>query len=145
MPGDYYISALFSPSGEAAGRTGYPPTYYPGTPSAAEARRITVRLGDEAQNINLNLVSARYAVISGTVLNSLNAPVKPSLHLSPADPAGAPVGPGTTSADGTFTIRHVPPGDYRLRIYGAGSSSGVPEFASMPVVVGGDDVTGSWW
>ena len=142
MPGDYYISAVFSPSGEAAGRTGYPPTYYPGTPSAAEARRIAVRLGDEAQNVNLNLVSARYAVISGTVLNSLNAPVRPLLHLSPADPAGTPVGPGTTSADGTFTVRHVPPGEYRMRIYGVESSAGVPEFASMPVVVGGDDVTG---
>lgn len=141
-PGDYYISALLSPPGEAAGRTGYPPAYYPGTASAAEARRITVRLGEEAQNINLNLVSARYAVISGTVLNSLNAPVRPSLSLSPADPASAPVGPGTTAADGTFAVRHVPPGEYRLRVYGAQSSSGVPEFASMPVVVGGDDVTG---
>ena len=141
-PGDYYISALFSPSGEAAGRTGYPPAYYPGTVSAAEARRITVRLAEEAQNINLNLVSARYAVISGTVLNSLNAPVRPSLNLSPADPAGAPVGPGTTAADGTFAVRHVPPGEYRLRVFGAQSSSGVPEFASVPLVVGGDDVTG---
>ena len=40
-PGDYYVSALYSPPGESAGRTGYPPTYYPGTASAAEARRIT--------------------------------------------------------------------------------------------------------
>jgi Carboxypeptidase regulatory-like domain len=141
-PGDYYVSALFSPSGESAGRTGYLPTYYPGTASAAEARRVTMRLGEEAQNINLNLVTARYAVVSGTVLNSLNAPVKASLQLSTADPSGMPVGPGTTAADGTFAFRHVPPGEYRLRVYGAQSSSGVPEFASMPVVVGGDDVAG---
>ena len=87
-PGDYYVSALFSPSGESAGRTGYLPTYYPGTASAAEARRVTLRLGEEAQNINLNLVTARYAVVSGTVLNSLNAPVKASLQLSTADPSG---------------------------------------------------------
>ena len=141
-PGDYYVSALFSPSGESAGRTDYLPTYYPGTASPAEARRITLRLGEEAQNINLNLVTARYAVVSGTVLNSLNAPVKTSLQLSTPDPSGMPVGPGTTAADGTFAFRHVPPGEYRLRVYGAQSSSGVPEFASTPVVVGGDDVTG---
>ena len=141
-PGDYYVSALFSPSGESAGRTDYLPTYYPGTAAAAEARRVTLRLGEEAQNVNLNLVTARYAVVSGTVLNSLNAPVKASLQLSTADPSALAVGPGTAAADGTFAFRHVPPGEYRLRVHGAQSSSGVPEFASMPVVVGGDDVAG---
>src|SRR6185436_17976210 len=117
-------------------------TYYPGTASASEARRMTLRLGEEAQNINLNLVTARYASVSGTVLSSLNAPVKASLQLSTADPSGLAVGPGTTAADGTFAFRHVPPGEHRLRVYGAQSSSGVPEFASMPLVVAGDDVTG---
>jgi hypothetical protein len=52
-PGDYYVSALYSPPGEPAGRTGYPPTYYPGTAAAADARRITVRPGEEAQDISL--------------------------------------------------------------------------------------------
>ena len=141
-PGDYYLSALFSPSGEAASRTGYPPTYYPGTLSAADARRIALRLGEEAQNVNLNIVSARYAVVSGTVLSSQNAPVRASVHLSTTDPSGEPVSPGTTSADGTFAFPHVPPGDYRLRIYGGQSPGGVPEFASLPVTVSGEDVTG---
>jgi protocatechuate 3,4-dioxygenase beta subunit len=141
-PGDYYVSALYSPPGESAGRTGYPPTYYPGTASAAEARRITVRLGDEAQNINMNLVSAHYVSVSGTVLNSLNVPVKTSLNLSATDPSAAPVGPAVTSPDGRFTFSHVPPGEYSLRVFGAQSSSGVAEFASTPVTVGGDDVSG---
>lgn len=141
-PGDYYVSAVFSPSGEAAGRVDYLPTYYPGTASPSEARRITVRLGEEADNINVNLVIAGFASVSGRVLTSLNAPVKASLQLSTADPSGLAVGPATASADGTFAFRHVPPGEYRLRVYGAQSSSGTAEFASVPVVVGGDDVTG---
>jgi carboxypeptidase family protein len=141
-PGDYYVSALFSPSGEAAGRTDYLPTYYPGTASPAEARRITVRLGEEADNINVNLVIASFAVVSGRVLNSQNAPVRASLQLSSADPSAMAVGPGTTGLDGTFAFRHVPPGEYRLRVYGAQSASGTPEFASVPVVVGGDDAAG---
>jgi len=133
---------VFSPSGEAAGRVAYLPTYYPGTASPSEARRIAVRLGEEADNINVNLVIASFASVSGRVLNSLNAPVKASLQLSTADPSGLAVGPATASADGTFAFRHVPPGEYRLRVYGAQSSPGPAEFASVPVVVGGDDVAG---
>ena len=141
-PGDYYVSALFSPSGEAAGRIDYLPTYYPGTASPAEARRITLRLGEEADNINVNLVIGSFASVSGRMLNSQNAPVKGSLQLSTADPSGLAVGPATAAADGTFSFRHVSPGEYRLRVYGAQSSSGTAEFASVPVVVGGDDITG---
>ena len=141
-PGDYYVSAVFSPSGQGAARTDYLPTYYPGTASAAQARRITVRLGEEADNINVNLVVARFSVVSGTVLSSLNAPVKTSVQLSTDDPSALAVGPSTTSADGTFAFRHVPPGEYRLRVYGTQSPSGVAEFASVPVSVAGDDVAG---
>ena len=142
-PGDYYISAIFSPPGEAATAAGYPPVYYPGTPSAAEARRIRVAVGEEAQNVNLTLVTARYAVVSGTVLNSFNAPASASVRLVAADPvAEAPVAPARTTANGTFSLRSVPPGEYRLHVYDVLSAAGVPEFASVPVSITGEDVTG---
>src|SRR4029453_7036960 len=70
-PGDYFVSASFNPPGEAATALGYPPVYYPGTPAANEARRIRIGLGEEAQNINVTLVRARSAAVSGTVVNSL--------------------------------------------------------------------------
>src|SRR5678815_3702108 len=117
-PGDYFVSALFSPPGEAAAALGYPPVYYPGTPSAVEARRIKIGLGEESQNVNVTLVSARYAVVSGTVVNSLNAPASASIQLVTTDPsAGVPVAPARTTSNGTFTLRSVPPGEYRLHVY----------------------------
>jgi len=141
-PGDYYVSALFTPPGEAAGRMDYLPTYYPGTATPTDARRITLRVGEEAQNINVNLVSGRFAVVSGTVLNSRNAPVEASVQLSAVDPSGIAPGPGTSSPGGAFSFRHVPPGEYRLRVYGERSPSDTGEFASLPVVVADQDVTG---
>jgi len=70
-PGDYFVSASFNPPGEAATALGYPPVYYPGTPSAAEARRIRIGLGEESQNINVTLVSARYACSRYPVLRTV--------------------------------------------------------------------------
>ncbi len=141
-PGDYYVSALFSPPGEAATAIGYPPVYYPGTPAAGEARRIRIGLGEESQNINVTLVSARYAVVSGIVVNSLNAPASASIQLVSSDPiAGMPVSPERTTSSGTFTLRGVPPGEYRLNVYDVRPSAGAPEFASIPLSVTGEDVT----
>lgn len=142
-PGDYYISAVFAPPGMSADRTGYPPIYYPGTASPSEARRVSVGLGEEAQNIDFNLMTARYAAVSGTVINSAGAPVKPSVNLTASEPvADALIGPGVATADGTFTISNVPPGQYNLRVWGVQGPAGVPEFASAPVAVAGQDVTG---
>ena len=58
-PGDYYVCAVFVPRGESASHFGHPPTYYPGTPAASEARRISLRMGQEAANTNFNLSTAR--------------------------------------------------------------------------------------
>ena len=142
-PGDYYVSASFNPPGEAATAIGYPAVYYPGTPSPAEARRIRIGLGEEAQNINVTLVSARYAVVSGMVLNSLGAPASASIQLAGADPvAGLAVAPARTTSNGAFTLRSVPPGRVPdcMRMT-CGRQPGAQEFASIPVSIGGEDVT----
>ncbi len=141
-PGDYFVSASFNPPGEPATALGYPPVYYPGTPSAAEARRIRIGLGEETQNINVTLVSVRYAVVSGTVANSLNVSASASIQVTSSDPvAGAPVAPTRTASNGTFTLRSVPPGEYRLHVYDVRPAAATPEFASVPLAITGEDVT----
>ena len=141
-PGEYYVSASFNPRGEAATAIGYPQVYYPGTPSAVQARRISIGLGEEAQNINVTLVSARYAMVSGIVLNSLNAPASASIQLVSTEAvADMPVAPARTASNGTFMLRSVPPGEYRLHVYDVRPAAAAPEFASVPVSIGGEDVT----
>ena len=142
-PGDYYVSAVFVPRGESATGTGYPPSYYPGTASAAEARRISLRLGEQAQNVNFNVVTARYARLGGTVINSANAPVRGSISLIAKDATATPHGGhALAGADGSFTISNVSPGEYTLQVWHGNPSGGVPEFASVPITVTGEDVTG---
>ena len=57
----------------------------PGTPAATEARRISLRMGQEAANTNFNLSTARYASVSGTVVGSSGAPVGATVTLRTAD------------------------------------------------------------
>src|ERR1019366_10603624 len=72
-PGQYFVSAstqtnvmnglMDVPSDD---RSGYAPSYYPGTPNIAEAQRVTVGLGQSLIDINLALTPTRLARISGT-------------------------------------------------------------------------------
>ena len=60
-PGDYYVSArsdgmtpMMMPDARLAtgdSDQGYAPTYYPGTPSPADAERVTVAVGQEVAGI----------------------------------------------------------------------------------------------
>ena len=49
--------------------------------------------------------------------------------------------PARTTSNGTFTLRSVPPGEYRLHVYDVRPAAGAPEFASVPVSIAGEDVT----
>ena len=73
-PGEYYVQALISaptiPSNESDDRTGYAPSFYPGTAAVAEAQRVTIAIGQEAQSLNFSVVPIRYATVSGRVANS---------------------------------------------------------------------------
>ena len=40
-------------------RSGYAPTYYPGTPNGGEAQKITLAVGQEMQNTDFGLVPVR--------------------------------------------------------------------------------------
>lgn len=182
-PGDYYVSATLrnvepmmidlalGAPGTAAGMptSGYAPTYFPGTSTAGNAQRITVTVGQEAQNSDFALMPVRLSRISGTVMSSEGKPVEGAMvNATPVRGAGelsmpplpmmGMAGAGRTSKDGHFTISSVAPGEYTLDVRSlriitssdgdmvsfraniVGGDGGDSETASVPVSVGGDDI-----
>ena len=159
---DMAVGAL---GGSAATPTsGYAPTYFPGTPSGSDAQKIVLAPGQEAQSTDFALLPVRLARISGVVMNSEGKPAEAAMIN--AIRRGADGGVfmphnSRTDRNGNFTLSGMPPGDYILqtrsmqimssgdgnmmvfsaRVGGAGGPGGDTEFASMPVSVGGEDVT----
>jgi Carboxypeptidase regulatory-like domain len=182
-PGEYYVSATLrnadmmidatamfggAVSG-ASGSTpsaGYAPTYYPGTTVAGNAQRVTVAIGQEAQNTDFALTPVRLARITGTVMSSEGKPLEGGMvTATPLNRTGeialAVMGSSTgrTSKDGTFTINSVSPGDYVLNVRTlrinisegggdmmmfrsvVGGEGADAETASLPITVGGEDLS----
>ena len=182
-PGEYYVSAtlrntdvmmmdatlLGGPSSGASGSapaSGYAPTYFPGTTAAANAQRVTVTIGQEAQNADFALAPVRLARITGTVMTSEGKPLDGALVTAmptsrTGDMAMAFMGGGTgrTSKDGAFVMTGVAPGDYVLSVRSfrmitsgggdammftatiSGPDGGDSETAALPVTVVGDDLS----
>jgi hypothetical protein len=158
-PGEYYIAAqpiAFMFVGNSDDRTGYGETFYPGTPNADEAARVTLAVGQEAQNILIPLAPIRVATISGTATTSDGKPIAQSIGmLRPRSPAGMSFGRSVMVRDGAWSISGIPPGDYQLmiqqvdmlameRVAVTGSSAGIgnAESAIQQITVSGDDIRG---
>ncbi len=181
-PGDYYVNATFrgdmmamdiaitggEPKGGPSGsnpNSGYAPTYFPGTPNGAEAQKITLAVGQEAQNTDFALLPVKLAKITGTLISSEGKPVEGSMiNAVPrnADMAGMMMmaGNARTDKNGNFTIANVAPGDYTLQSralqimtsgggdnmvftarVGGGDNGSEAEVGSLPVSVSGEDLT----
>jgi hypothetical protein len=183
-PGDYYVSATYrdigsmamdfvnaaSTSGSGSAPTsGYAPTYFPGTPSAAEAQRVSLAVGQELTGIDISLQPVKLARITGQAMSSDGRPLGSAMILlMPASRESGIMMPGgttRTNASGQFTLNGVAPGEYSLQVRSSGpmmidagggsmmfsmstsDASGAttrqePEFASVPVSVNGEDVAG---
>jgi Carboxypeptidase regulatory-like domain len=184
-PGEYYVSAsatggqmmqvemavsaTMAGSSGASGSSptsGYAPTYFPGTTNGSEAQRVTLAVGQEAQNTDFALVPVKLAKVSGIVLNSEGAAAEGTMvNAVPrsADTEGHPlfgIGlSGRTDKNGAFTIRNVPPGEYTLQtravqvfsrgdggramvftVRGPGGGNDGAEVGSVPLSVSGNDV-----
>ena len=184
-PGDYYVNATLrggdamimdlalaaggtpGPTGSSP-RSGYAPTFFPGTTVPSDAQKITLAAGQEAQGTEFALAAVRLAKVSGVVINSEGKPVEGSMVSAlPRNPEGAVMlGMGQNSArtdkNGNFTLNGVVPGEYTLqtramtimtssggggdnmmfavRIGGPGAGGGDAEFGSVPLNVTGEDV-----
>ncbi|MBF8299976.1 MAG: hypothetical protein HW394_346 [Acidobacteria bacterium] len=158
MPGDYYVSALLRalPLDAPDETTGYAPTYYPGTGSVTEAQPVPLAVAEEA-SISFALMPVRTSRVSGTVVNATGGPLANGIvMLTSPDAIGgqqAAFGAGNRiRPDGTFTISNVAPGSYTLTATSGGPGGlGGPgrggadvdiEMGSLPVSVGGEDLTG---
>jgi hypothetical protein len=172
MPGDYYVNAVArgggpmggpggpggfgGPGGRGGGRFGgpggpadaeqinYAPTYYPGVPSVAEAKAVSVGLSQEVLDINFSMQLVRVSRISGIVTNADGTPVTSgTVNLLPesggarGNQIGVNFG-GRIQWDGAFQINNVAPGRYVLRA--RGDDSETPQFASQPLTVSGADL-----
>ncbi len=152
-----------SGSVSAAPSSGYASTYFPGTVTPSDAQKISVSLGQEVQGTDFALLAVRFVRISGVVLNTEGKPVEGTM-VTVAAPRGAegafalmPGSTARTNKDGAFTLNNVAPGDYTLQVRSmtvrtmpVGDSmsfttrveeTGGAEFASVPVSVGGEDLS----
>ena len=151
-PGEYYVSAtlrsnMFMPPNLAASSTpmdGYAPTSYPGTSNAAEARRLTVRAGQDVTNVTFALSVARMGRVSGRVITSSGEPFVGGMLLVAPRETGA-MGFNSIGAqvrpDGTFQTGELAPGSYTLTVQPMGNRGDAnAEIGRVDVAVNGEDV-----
>ena len=194
-PGDYYVSAstsgaagemmvvervtatfIASDSPTSSGRgptasepkSGYAPTYYPGTSNGSEAQKIALAVGQEMSSADFSLLPVRLVRVTGTVIGSDGRPFEGAMisttSRNQADGGFMMfpmAGSSRTDKNGNFTLNNVAPGEYTLQARGmqimssgpeggdrmvftmmrTGGGDGSTEFGSVPLAVGGDDVT----
>jgi protocatechuate 3,4-dioxygenase beta subunit len=149
-PGEYVVSASVRSIGLPGATNpndsneGFSPTFYPGTISAAEAQAILVGVGEE-RSVQFSMVASRMSRITGSVINSEGRPaVGAQLMVVTRQGAGmSSFGGGTVAADGSFAISGIAPGEHSIDVrpqIRPGEAGG--EFASVPIVVSGADITG---
>lgn len=149
-PGTYVLSVTVRSEIGAVvrneSRTGYAPTYYPGTNDVAGAQPLTIRAGQTLNDINLTLLPVQTAQISGTVLDANGQRVSLGMVLAMRrgalmSPVMGPAG-GSIRPDGTFTVSDVSPGEYTLRAMTPGDGGGPGAQAVASVTVSGQGVSG---
>jgi hypothetical protein len=127
--------------GDSDDRSGYAPTYFPGTANMAEAQRVTIGLGQTMSDINMALMPARTARIAGTAVDSQGRPMMGMVMVVPlGDSMMMMFGPpGQIKPDGSFAIGGLAPGSYRLQTM---NGPGDTESAMVEVSINGDDLNG---
>ena len=151
-PGDYFVLATirttWTVDDKPNERIGFLPTYSGGTANPADAMRIKVAMGQEASAGDFAMVPGRVASISGVATYSSGQPMAgESVNMvqefagpnwsSQFGMAGSKVNP-----DGSFLIKDVAPGEYRLSVRGPGDKDRPPEGVTVTINLAGEDLAG---
>jgi hypothetical protein len=94
--------------------TKYAPVYYPGTLSAANAMPVAVTIGEERNNLDLQLQLVPTAKVSGIVVGLDGSSPATVQIVDLAQPPGFGTRSVRTTPDGRFSLMGVTPGQYRV-------------------------------
>jgi len=142
-PGQYYVSATLRNFGamnaDTTDRSGYAPTFFPGTGNQAEAQRMAVAPGQTITSINMTLLPIQTATVSGTVLD-LDGRLLANgmIRVGSKTPIGGAGFFGSTLRDGKFTVNGLTPGEYIITVMRPGGA----DSATADVTVSGSDISG---
>jgi hypothetical protein len=154
-PGEHYVVGLPRYAAGVSGTeadlndaVGFAPTYYPGTADSGAATPLTITPGVDA-SAPFSLVPAKTVSVSGVIVDEAGEPVAGMLWLTTPDmlPRIDINLPRVALArDGTFLLRHVPPGSYTMQGFAVPPSrSDTPmpptTFGWLPISVGDSDLT----
>jgi hypothetical protein len=140
QPGSYYVVASERGAGFGASMeadVGFARTAYPAATTIEGARPVDVRAGLDTQGVDIALLPARTAKVSGLVLGRDGQPASNAWAVLQSVGAGPGAGLGgdmRTGPDGRFEFPRVLAGRYELHVRGSGSREG----AILPLVVSDD-------
>jgi hypothetical protein len=144
-PGQYIVSATIG-GVASADLPGYGRSYFPGTPDAAEAQFVSLKLSEDTSSIDFSLSRTTTVRVSGTMIDAAGEPstggsvrLTPSLRSTSVTTVqvGARILP-----DGRFEFPNVTPGQYIIHVdRGRKNASTEGELGVLPVVVADRDVT----
>ena len=137
-PGVYHVAATGGIVSAGAGQRArmYPAIFHPGSLSFDDAQRVAVDVGHDVHGIDIQLVPAFSATVSGTALDAAGQPVSSAVRLSKSARSVALIRPLTAPVDaaGRFVFRGVPPGEYIATASGA-----TRQFGAQHVTVTDED------
>ena len=145
-PGEYVVQAELSFMAHVGAFTKAGPvsTFYPSTTDPHAAQRVRVAVGREVSGVNITLVTAALADVSGRAMNARGAPMANATVnlIQRVGVMTSSMSSGTVKADGSFRIRGVPPGVYVIEAnYPPNSNpSEVQEKARSTVHVDGENI-----
>jgi hypothetical protein len=150
-PGEYFVLATtrttWTVDENPDERIGFLPTYSGGVANPVNAVAVKVAMGQEASVGDFAMVPGRVASISGTAIYSSGQPMAgESINMSqefagPGSSSSFGMAGAKVNADGSFLIKNVAPGEYKLSLRGPGDKDHPAEGVTLTVSVMGENLT----